>query len=76
VNVLYVLLGVLIGFVLAIVCLCGFRIGKLVICPNTEPGEPPLLFSELRRPVYTFERKKYVLMKLCHRNYLEDVSHE
>lgn len=70
--VLWIIVGVIIGILLATFIFAKLYIGIMVV-DRSDPTEPPYLFTELKYPIQVFQKQPYVLLKLENRNY---VSHE
>jgi hypothetical protein len=66
-EVLLVIGGVVLGVILTAIALSGFYIGELLIVKVPDSDEP-YLCSELSKPVDSFRSKKYVLLKVKHKN--------
>lgn len=72
VNWILFILGVFVGIVFTCARFASRLIGNLNI-DRSDPSEAPYLFCELKKPIDSFARKKYVLMQVTNRNY---ISHE
>lgn len=71
-EVLFVLLGVIIGMLGMIIYLALVSVGTLRV-DHSDPTEPPYLFLELDKPVESITNKKQVLFRVSKKNY---ISHD
>lgn len=67
---LWICVGVILGLFIASLGVLRFTvIGDLIVVDRPDNPSEPYLCSELNRPVHTFRRKKYVLMRVCARKH-------
>ena len=70
-EVLFVLLGVIIGMLGMIIYLALVSVGTLRV-DHSDPTEPPYLFLELDKPVESITNKKQVLFRVSKKNYISE----
>lgn len=62
-------IGILIGFVLACFGVSLLSVGTLRI-DRSDPDDGPYMFLELEKNVHFVSSKKYVLLKVSNQNYI------
>lgn len=68
-GVIWVILGIAIGFVAALLGMLRLSVGTLNV-DQSDPYDGPLLFLELSKPVNFVRSKKYVLVRVTNKNYI------
>lgn len=68
-ELLYVLIGIVIGVIITLICISHTSAGDLRI-DQSDPTESPYLFLELDKPIEFIMNKKYVLFKTNKKNFI------
>lgn len=67
--VILFVVGVVLGMFLSTI-LAKYKIIGILRVDKSDPSEPPYLFLELLNDINKLEKKKYVVLKVCAKNFI------
>jgi hypothetical protein len=70
-EVLFVLIGVILGMILTLIYFASRSIGTIII-DQSDPMDEPYLFLDLDKPIESFMKQKHALIRIRKRNFISE----